>query len=317
MSTIYNLEPDGYLKELEDTIRQHFRYIPTSQGLSDEVFNEAEIIITRLGTHFNSEVINRFVKLKCICTPTTGLNHIDLVAAKEKGIAITSLRGETEFLRNVSATAELTWCLILNLVRNVSAAMTSVVNGDWDRDAFIGYELKGKTLGIIGYGRLGQIVGDYAKTFGMNTVAYDPDPELEENSTVKLVGLDVLLQTSDIVTLHASYDVNSGMILTSNLLSKLKPGAYFVNTARGELVDEEFLISLLNTDRLAGVALDVLASEYSGSNLQSMLSEPMHHAVTSGKNLIVTPHIGGVTHDSMRNTERFIVEKLISQYSNV
>ncbi|MEZ6855065.1 NAD(P)-dependent oxidoreductase [Halodesulfovibrio aestuarii] len=315
MLTLYNIEPVGYSEELEKLIRKHFRYIPSHDGLTEDMYANAEIIVTRLGTQFSRATLKKFRKLKCICTPTTGLNHIDLSAALDLSIAIVSLKGETEFLREITATAELTWSLILNLVRNVPKAVKSVTQGHWNRDSFIGYELKGKQLGIIGYGRLGSIVHRYADAFGMSVVAYDPNLE-EQSVSVTRVALEELLEQSDFISLHASYSSNVGTILPKAKLSLIKHGAYFINTARGELVDEECLIALLTSGQLAGVALDVLSSEYDKLS-DAMLSESMLSAIEAGQNLLITPHIGGVTHDSMRNTEKFIIGKLISKFSNV
>ena len=134
----------------------------------------ADVLIVRLRNRVDGEVLAAAPHLRAVVSPTTGLDHLDLAALEARGVAVLSLRGETEFLRTVTGTAEHAWALLLALVRRVPAAAAAARAGDWDRDRFRGRELAGRTLGVVGLGRLGSMVARYGAAFGMRVVAYDP-----------------------------------------------------------------------------------------------------------------------------------------------
>jgi D-3-phosphoglycerate dehydrogenase len=268
---------------------------------------DADILWVRLRHAIDAEVIERSPRLRYIVSPTTGLNHIDLVAAERRGIQILSLRGEQEFLRNVRATAEHTLALILALLRHIPAATRHVAGGGWDRDAFRGRELFGKTAGLVGFGRLGRMVGRYLTAFEMHLLATDPSTEgAPILPAVRFVPLMALLREADVVTLHASYSEENRRFFGAEEFATMKPGAVFVNTARGELVDETALLESLKSGRLAGAALDVLSDEWSGRPAD----HPLAHHARAHDNLIITPHIGGCTTESMHKTEAFLATRL-------
>jgi D-3-phosphoglycerate dehydrogenase len=262
-------------------------------------------IVARLGIHLDSFFLSNFMSLKFIISPTTGLNHIDIEYCISHGIRIISLKGETTFLKTISATAELTITFILMLIRNVRSAISDVTNHhNWNRDAHIGREISSMTLGLIGYGRLGQMVANFANSLGMHTIANDP-----YLTTYPLpatgASLSALLTQSDIVSLHAYYDSKNIKMIGDAEFQQMKKGAFFVNTARGELIDENALLRHLESGHLAGAALDVLAEELS----QHFWSKKLIDYAKRNTNLIITPHIGGCTLESMRKTELFLAEK--------
>ena len=269
---------------------------------------DADILIVRLRNNVDREVFERARQLKAIVTATTGLNHIDLNAARENGVTVLSLRGEIGFLQNVTATAELTWGLILCLVRRIPWAHDHVLSNGWDRDRFKGRELKDKAIGIIGFGRLGKIVAEYARAFRMTVWVCDPYVK-RTSDWVRLSPLHEVLAAADIVSLHVPLNEETRNFFGAKEFSLMRPGAYFVNTSRGEVVDESALLQALRSGQLAGAALDVLANETSKSPKWLMQNEPKRYAQTHD-NLILTPHIGGATHESMEETEIFIVKKL-------
>ena len=304
---ILNAESTGYSGKALEILRQCGTVENADlnrQELQKRIKNH-EALIIRLGHQIDAEILNAAPKLKTIVTATTGLNHIDLAETEKRGITVLSLRGEREFLETISATAEHTFGLILALIRKIPGANCDVAAGRWNRDAFKGQELAGKTLGIIGYGRLGKIVARYAAAFGMNILAHDPQPSDE----VRFVSLDQLLQQSDIISLHAAYTPETENMINATCFSQMKQGAYFINTARGELVDESALLHALQTGHLAGAALDVLRGEYSG-RANWAKKDPLIRYAQKNDNLIITPHIGGATTDSMEKTEIFMANKL-------
>jgi D-3-phosphoglycerate dehydrogenase len=242
-----------------------------------------------------------------IVTPTTGLNHIDLSEAQRRGVRVLSLQGETEFLNDIRATAEHTVGLMLALLRRVPAAVSHVHGGNWDRDRFKGRELFGKTIGIIGYGRLGRIVGRYLKAFDTRLLVSDPHIDQKTlDPSISPTGLDDLLRDSDIVTLHVSLSDRTRSFFGKEQFSRMKTSAWFINTARGELIDEMALLDALRSRQLAGAALDVLCDE----RYNDMESHPLVAYACNHDNLLITPHIGGCTVESMEKTEVFMAKKL-------
>ena len=267
----------------------------------------ADILWIRLRHYISARVLDAAPHLKVIATPTTGLTHIDLEAAQARGIQVISLRGETDFLKEIRATAELTLALTLALLRRLPQAHFHVIEGGWDRDLFRGRELHGKTAGIVGYGRLGRIVASYFHAFGCQVLAHDrPDWAGSPDPFVSLVPLEELLTHSDIVSLHANFQSGMRGFFSRRCFEQMKPGSWFVNTARGELVDEAALVDALESGRLGGAALDVLADEH----LRAGKAHPLVAFAATHDNLVLTPHIGGCTRESMEKTEEFLAGKV-------
>jgi len=266
---------------------------------------DADAVWVRLRHQIDREVFEAAPRLRLIATPTTGLNHLSLEEAARRDVRIVSLRGQTEFLRDIPATAEHTLALIFALVRHIPAASAHVQSGGWDRDLFCGNDLNGKTAGVIGYGRIGRMVARYLLALGMRVQAAD-SADLAGEPGVTLVPLNELLEQSDIVTLHASFSEQTRGLIGRSEFARMKAGTWFVNTARGELVDEDALLEALRFGRIAGAALDVLSDEQSAGVGQNRLIEYARHA----NNLIITPHIGGCTAESMEKTEIFLAGRV-------
>ncbi|MDX1979549.1 MAG: NAD(P)-dependent oxidoreductase [Bryobacteraceae bacterium] len=267
----------------------------------------AEVLWVRLRHRIDRQLLDRAPELKVVVSPTTGLNHIDTEELSRRGIALLSLRGETAFLRNVRATAELTVGLMLGLLRHLPEAAAHARGGGWTRDLFRGGELYEKTVGIVGYGRLGRLVARYLLAFDCRVLAADPNVEADAvEPGVALVELDRLLAASGIVSLHVNLTDQTAGFFGARQFEAMQPGALFINTARGELVDERALLAALETGRLAGVALDVLTGESS----TGMSGHPLVRYANQNNNMILTPHIGGCTLESMSKTEEFLAGRL-------
>jgi D-3-phosphoglycerate dehydrogenase len=277
---------------------------PEKQNLN-KFLADKEIIFVRLNYMLNEDVLNVAPKLKYICSPTTGLNHIDTPFCKKRNIKIVSLKGEKAFLRNIRATPEHTLGLILALFRNYKNAFLSKSNRDWNRDLYRGYEVYNHSFGIIGYGRVGKIVAKYLLNMGARISIFDINRVQSKNNKVTIQrDINTLIKNSDTIILSASYSDDAPFVIGKKQLDLMK-GKYFVNTSRGELVDEADLINKLKQNFFKGVAMDVLANENNANNnLNTFL------ALESSNNLIITPHIGGATYTSMANTEIFIANKL-------
>ena len=271
---------------------------------------EVEVLVIRLRHRIDAEALNAAPRLRVIVSPTTGLDHIDLAEASERGIAVLSLKGETEFLQNVTATAELTWALILELARRVGEAHQDVLRGKWNRDAWIGRSLKGRTLGVLGFGRLGRIVADYGHAFRMPVIAHDPYVE-RYPAHVRAVALGDLLASADILSIHVPLSTETVHLIGSAEIARMKPGAWVVNTARGKIVDEAALLAALRSGAIAAAGLDVLADETAEAE-GWLKSNALRAYAQSHSNLILTPHIGGATADAMADTEVFMARKLLA-----
>ena len=308
MSRILNLEPQDYspvARAVLDRLGDVSDGPLTRSELMDRV-GECNVLIVRLAHRIDREILDRAGQLRVVVSSTTGLDHIDADYAASKGIAILSLRGEVEFLRGIPATAEHTWALLLALVRNLPAAVQSVRAGEWDRDRFKGHELAGQQLGILGLGRIGEMVARYGLAFGMRVSAYDPFRQGWMERVDRASSQADLFSRSDVLSIHVPLNEQTVRLVGEAELVRLPAGALLVNTARGQVIDESALLQALESGRLAGAALDVLADETMGQLKSSLL---LAYA-RSHTNLIITPHLGGATVESMAATEVFMANKL-------
>lgn len=244
-----------------------------------------EVIWVRLRHRIDAEIMDASPNLRCIVTPTTGLDHIDLAECERRGITVLSLKGETNFLRTIPATAEHTMGLMLALVRKIPAAAEHVREGGWDRYQFQGRDLERMPVCVVGqWGRIGQMVGGLCEQFGMHLC---------------------ILEQAELVTVHVDLNETSRGMCNAKFFASMKPGSFFINTSRGEVVDESALLAALESGHLAGAALDVLCGE----------PEPkwplIDYAREHPDRLIITPHIGGFTMESLERVECFMAEKLI------
>jgi D-3-phosphoglycerate dehydrogenase / 2-oxoglutarate reductase len=270
-----------------------------------------DIIFTKLGLMIDKSMIMLQPNLKYIVTPTTGLNHIDIITAEIAGITIISLKGEELFLSTIKSTAEHTWALLLALTRRLNGSFQAVKDGNWDRQPFLCDELDGKILGIIGFGRLGKIIARYAEAFGMTVLVHDRNPkQYEFNKFVTPLSLNNLLAKSDVIFLMLSWSKENDRFMNENLFKLMKRGSYFVNTSRGELVDEKALLQFLQNNHLKGVALDVLEND-SAWDMKVQGSQALIQYAKVHANLLITPHIGGFGKESIYRTRNFITQKLI------
>ncbi|MEO1370757.1 MAG: NAD(P)-dependent oxidoreductase, partial [Acidobacteriota bacterium] len=303
MIRILNAEAKGY-SEAARRILRGFGHLEEGELDRGHVLGrlaDVHVLIVRLGHRVDRELLDAAPALRVVVTATTGLDHVDLDAARGRGVEVLSLRGEVDFLESIVATPEHTWALLLALVRRLPAAHDAVRTGHFDRDRFRGGELCGKRLGLVGLGRVGRRVARYALAFDMRVSAYDPAPLRAVEGVDFKDSLDALLLGSDILSLHPPLDASTRGLIGERQLALLPAGAALVNTARGELVDEDALARALESGRLAGAALDVVHHE---RDPERRLRGRLGDMLRSGRhNLLVTPHIAGATRESMAATE--------------
>jgi glycerate dehydrogenase len=248
-------------------------------------------------TPLRSATLERLPQLRYIGVLATGYDIVDVKAAASRNITVTNIP-----TYGTASVAQFTFALLLELCHHVQRHADDVRSGGWSRNPDWSYhlaplvELAGKTMGLIGYGRIGQNVGQIARAFGMQVIAHD----VAMSGMDELVGLDDLLRTADAVSLHCPLTENNRGLIRTETLSLMKPSALLINTARGPLVVAEDLADALNGDRLAGAALDVLQAEPPQPN------NPLLHA----KNCLVTPHIAWATKEARARLMGIAVENL-------
>lgn len=306
--TVLIAEPKDYSLQAIKLYRSLGSVVLSKNFLSEkkETLSKVNILIVRLSYKIDKSQFDKMPNLKIIASPTTGLNHIDIEEAKKRNIKIISLRGRTGFLKNISSTAEETIGLMLALIRNIPWAFDDVKAGNWNRDAWKGHQLLGKTIGIVGCGRLGKIVAKYAKALGMKILGIDPavsEREMKKHRIEK-VDMQTLLKKSDIVSLHVLLNDNNQNLIKDGHFKLMKPTAYLINTARGELIEKDSLFKALKNKWIAGAAIDVMRDEKGDSS--HLKKDPLLEYSRKNKNLIVVPHFGGATYEAMQATEDFI-----------
>jgi D-3-phosphoglycerate dehydrogenase len=308
-----HLELDAYPSDAVDRLRSAVDLEDGSALDSDDIVpalsrGEHQLLFVRLGISLTAAVKSSAPALKLIVTPTTGLDHLDVDGLRDVGIRVISLRDARSSIASVHATAEHTFALLLAAARRLPEANRDVAEGRWRRRMFLGTELAGRTLGIIGHGRLGSRVARYARAFDMRVLVHDTDPSrltlLDEG--VVPVDPDDLLAQSDFVTIHLPLDESTRGWLDERRTALLRDGAIVVNTSRGEIIDEHQLARHLASGRLGGVAVDVLADDSTWS--EEVGASPLLSLHDRGFNLIVTPHIGGWARDAVARTRRLVTE---------
>jgi D-3-phosphoglycerate dehydrogenase len=244
----------------------------------DAVLAEAVALVVRSETKVTAAMLAKAPKLRVIGRAGMGVDTIDVEAASQRKIAVLTAPGA-----NSNSVAEYTFALLLALCRKVPAATASLAAGKWDRKAFEGTELRGKTFGLIGLGRIGSIVASIAGGFGMTVIGSDPvfTPDVATALRVELVGLEELLRRADIISLHAKLGPDTRHLLNEARIRAMKKGVLIVNTARGALVDDAALVKALQDGQVGGAALDVYETE----------PLPADSVLRGAPNLLLSPHL--------------------------
>lgn len=261
------------------------------------IIGHYDALIVRSSTKVTADIIKAAGRLRFIGRAGVGLDNVDLEAATQKGIvAMNTPAG------NTTATAEHTMSLILALSRNIPQACASLKSGKWERSKFSGVELYGKTLGIIGFGRIGSTLARFAKSFGMPVIVYDPYISLEIASQkgVQMVDLEVLLKNSDYISIHIPKSAETKSLISDREFGLMKKTVRLINCARGGIVDEKALVKALKEGRIAGCALDVFEQE----------PLPADSPLLKMDNCVMTPHLGASTSEAQINVAIEIAETI-------
>ncbi|WP_422484680.1 D-2-hydroxyacid dehydrogenase [Gudongella sp. DL1XJH-153] len=302
----YTLNPgdlswEGISQFGELTVYDRTAYKPGGEDLVVERAKDADAILLNK-TLLTREMIDRLPKLKYVGVLATGYNIVDIEAAKENGIVVTNVP-----TYGTTAVAQMIFALLLELCHHVGEHSKAVFDGEWVENpdwSFWNYplvELAGKTMGIIGYGRIGSNVGKIAQALGMKVLAMasSPKPELETED-LRFASLDEILEQSDVISLHVPlFESTEGMI-NKDSIEKMKKNVMIINTSRGPLIVEKDLAEALNSGRIAGVALDVVSSEPINED----------NPLLKAENCIITPHIAWAPKESRKRLMDVAVDNL-------
>ena len=278
-----------------DGFEVHFK-----PGMSElelcEIIPHYDALIVRSGTKVSAEVIRSASKLRVIARAGAGVDNIDVDAATRRGIVVMNTPGGSTI-----STAEHTLSLLFSLARNIPQANAALKNGNWEREKFIGVELFGKTIGIIGLGKVGREVAKRCHALGMTVIGYDPilSSEVAMKMGVELVDSEEIYRRSDFITVHVPLTPETRKMINEDVIKRCKRGVRIINAARGGIVDEEALLQALNSGRVASAALDVFVQEPPGKN-----------PLLQHENVIVTPHLGASTEEAQEKVSAQIASQV-------
>lgn len=287
-----------YLKRVRLPGHKLVLHAQEAQVADTAALRSADIVSVFIYSKLTADVLKKMPKLKMIATRSTGFDHIDLGYCRKKGIAVTNVPFYGE-----NTVAEHTFALILALSRKTHEAYLRTIRGNFSFDGLQGFDLKGKTIGVVGTGHIGLHVIRIAKGFGMRVLAFDVKKNsfIAETLGFTYTDFDSLLAQSDILTLHAPYNKHTHHMIHKGNIDRIKKGALLINTARGGLVDTEALALALDQGILSGAGLDVLegedlikeerqilSTEFSADRLKTLLQ---NHILLNRENVVITPHI--------------------------
>jgi phosphoglycerate dehydrogenase-like enzyme len=277
---------------------------PETDAVASGLKNASAFLDASMKVRLTEAMIAAAPDLRLVVTATTGADHIDAAALERRGIPLLTLKGQRAVLNDLTPAAEHSWLLLMACARRLPSAHAHVLGGGWNRTDFPGTMLKGKTLGIVGCGRLGRWMARYGAAFGMRCRGYDPCLETWP-AGIERAELPELLATSDFITLHVHLTPDNPGLLGRGEFARMKPGCIFVNTSRGELIDEAALLDGLRSGRIGAAGLDVLAGE------PDVAEHPLRRYALGHDNLIITPHIAGYSPDAVRVVVRFSAGRIV------
>jgi phosphoglycerate dehydrogenase-like enzyme len=278
--------------------------LPAEYDVVSAAIETYDAYLPSLKVPVDAAMIARARKLKVIGTPSTGTDHLDLDAIRSAGITCFDISREYDLINSFTATSELAFGSLLALNRRICEARRAVLDGQWARERFTGFQLLGKTLGIVGLGRLGKISARIGNGFSMRVVGCDiRDVDVPD---VAMMSFEQVVKEADVLTLHVHLRDDTRGMLSREAIGWMKPDAILLNTSRGALVDEMALLEALRENRIGGACLDVIDGEW----LRDVREHPLVHYAQDHDNLLIVPHIGGATHESIYGARVFMARKV-------
>ncbi|MEL6150058.1 MAG: hydroxyacid dehydrogenase [Chloroflexota bacterium] len=290
MTSFHVLVPDNVDKKATDLLAAASDiYVNAPGNLRREetiaAIELADAMVIRSSTKADADLLSKAPNLKVIARAGVGVDNVDLDYATQKGIVVMNTPGG-----NTIATAEHTFGLMLAISRHIGPAYTSMCEGRWDRKAYKGVELRGKTLGIVGFGRIGRAIAQRAQAFEMSVIAADPfvDADTMQHANVEKVDLTDLYHRADYITLHSIITDETREMINADAFERMKDGVYIINAARGALINDADLHAALESGRVAGAALDVYHVE----------PPPADHPLVGHPRVLHTPHLAASTKEA-------------------
>ena len=283
------------------------KYIILSKTNNLKGINKAEVYLASAAVNIDKNIIDKAKKLKLILSPSTGTDHLDLGYLQKKKIKVIHIAKERKLLNSFTATSELVFGLILLMNRKLLNAKEDAQRGKWTREKFKGHQLKDKTFGVLGMGRLGTISAKIAKGFGMKVIGYDIKKIAIKN--IKNVSLKYLFKNSDILSIHIHLNKKNKYFVNNKFLNLMKKDSMLINTSRGGIINEKDLLKKIKKNKNFHAGLDVIRGEWLSKKL--LLKHPLiKYSKTKNSNLTIVPHIGGSTEESIYGARVFILKKL-------
>jgi phosphoglycerate dehydrogenase-like enzyme len=268
---------------------------------------ESKVILAGGRIKIDKELINNAKNLKLVLSPSTGTDHLDLDILRRKKIKVVHIARKFGLINKFTATSELSFCLLLSIIRKAVTSFNDAKKGIWSRDANVGFQLKDKTIGIIGLGRLGKISAKIANGFQMKVVAHDIKKiKLRE---VKNVTFNKLLKISDVIFVHVHLNKSTENLINLEAFKKMKKNTILINSSRGKIINEKDLLYALKNKLIAGAGLDVIDGEW--LERKSLSQHPLIKYSKSYNNLMITAHIGGSTYESIKMARDYVFNYLL------
>lgn len=291
---------DGIAPELSKYMTVDTKIRPSKEELI-KIIPDYDLLVMRVDPAIDAEIMDAAKNLKVIAVSAVGLNHIDLDAAKARNIQVFNAPG-----LSTNAVAELSIAKMLEMARHTVAANVDVTkNHHWNKYRFLGCELQGKTLGILGFGRIGQRVGELGRAFGMNLIAYDPylPAPVFEQQQAKSVSIKELVETADFVSIHMPLTPETKDLFNAESISRMKHTAVVINMSRGGIVNEQDMYNALQANKIGGYSTDVMASEL---NPDADVDSPLFQC----ENFVVSPHLGMQTSEAFEAIGLYVIDKI-------
>lgn len=307
------ITPVSHIKNFLDIVKKNFNF----KLISDPSFNELKKIIYKYDFIFTNPNMSKIyfdkkllknTNIRAICTASTGTSHIDLQYIHEKKIKLISLKDEKKLINKLSSTAELAFGLTLNAIRKINLSSQSVLNNKWSYLPFLGNMFSKLKIGIIGYGRLGRYYAKYCLAFGAEVFVYDPYVKIRSKKIKVVKKLGKNLSNLDVISINIHATKSNINFIDKKFLNYLKKNVNIINTARGEVINENHLIKFLNKNKKATYSADVLANEQRNISKNLLLKK----FKSGNKQIFLTPHIGGMTFEGQEMAYHFALKKLIN-----
>lgn len=300
------------VSRLESAAEVDYLIHPSRNDL-ENALGSYDAIFTNTFNKIDESLLKKAPKLKIISTPSTGTDHIDKYACDKLGVKWQSLTKDISVLENIPSTAELAFTLMLCVLRNVKGATKSVLENNWDYRPYRGREIQDLSVGIVGYGRLGKIFARLLSGFQANIFVYDPNVRVENPTVSQVRSMEELFSKCEVIALHLHLTEETYHLFDEKMFQKMRKGSYLINTSRGGIIDSEALVDALENGTIKAAGVDVIEGEV-GFDTQA---NPLVEYAKNNDNLIISPHMGGMTFEAQNKAFGYAASKLVSYLANL